>query len=123
MEGICGNCNGNPDDDLLTNPAKTNLPSNYSPTEKFAMSWLAEEPKLGLNETDPCLKIFEDELFGQCHFVVEPMMYITACQQDLARTGPSQKGSCESVAAYARECARNGVCIDWRKNGFCTMDW
>jgi von Willebrand factor len=142
MEGICGNCNGNPGDDLALNPAKANLPTNYSPVEKFALSWLADEPKLSLNEkrsqcfvddetnflplppeTDPCMKIFEDEIFGKCHFVVDPVMYITACQQDLARTGPSQKGSCESVAAYARECARNGICIDWRKNGFCTMDW
>lgn len=142
MEGICGNCNGNPDDDLITNPVATNLPSNSSPVKTFATSWLADEPKLALNEnkdtcyiddesnclplppeTDPCFKIIDEPAFEKCHFVVDPMMYVTACQQDLCRTGPSQKGSCETVAAYARECARNGVCIDWRKNGFCSMDW
>jgi integrin beta 3 len=148
MEGICGNCNGNPDDDVATNPAATDLPDSFIRTtsapsiKDFALSWLADEPKLELNEdkdtcyvddetnclplppeTDPCFKILDDVAFGKCHFVVDPIMYVTACQQDLCRTGPSQKGSCETVAAYARECARNGVCVDWRKNGFCTMDW
>jgi von Willebrand factor len=145
MEGICGNCNGNPDDDMLTNPAtttKTSTSETTAPLKTFAMSWLADNPKLALNEdkdtcyvddeanclplppeTDPCFRIYEDEVFEKCHFVVDPIMYITACQQDLCRTGPSQKGSCETIAAYARECARNGVCIDWRNKGFCTMDW
>lgn len=142
IEGICGNCNGNPDDDLTVNPSATNLPSDLSPVKTFAMSWLANEPKLALNEnkdtcfvddetnclplapeTDPCFKILDEAIFGKCHFVVDPIMYVTACQQDLCRTGPSQKGSCETVAAFARECARNGVCVDWRKNGFCNMDW
>jgi von Willebrand factor len=142
MEGLCGNCNGNPEDDLTKNPAATNLPVGASPIKTFAMSWLANEPKISVNEdintchvdeetdclplapeTDPCFKILDEATFGKCHFVVDPIMYVTACQQDLCRTGPTQKGSCETVAAYARECARNGVCVDWRKNGFCTMDW
>lgn len=142
MEGLCGNCNGNPEDDMVTNPAATNLPQDASPTKQFALSWLADEPKLALNErkdkcyvddetnclplppeTDPCFKILDDAVFGKCHFVVDPIMYVTACQQDLCRTGPNQKGSCESLAAYARECASNGVCVDWRKSGVCPMDW
>lgn len=142
MEGICGNCNGNPDDDMITNPAATNLPFGASPLKSFAMSWLAEEPKLELAEskdtcfiddeanclplppeTDPCFKILDEDIFGKCHFVVDPIMYVTACQADLCKTGPTQKGSCETVAAYARECATNGVCVDWRKNGFCSLDW
>lgn len=138
MEGICGNCNGNPNDDI-TSPA---LIGSTPSVKSFALSWLANEPKLALNEnkdtcyvddemnclplppeTDPCFKILDEVIFGKCHFVVDPIMFVTACQQDLCRTGPSQKGSCETVAAYARECATNGVCVDWRKNGFCTMDW
>ncbi|KAL7040824.1 hypothetical protein ACKWTF_000531 [Chironomus riparius] len=141
MEGICGNCNGNPEDDLTTNPAVPNLPLTNTPIQNFALSWLADEPKLKLTEdkdkcyvdeaseclplppeTDPCFKILDEDIFGKCHMVVDPIMYITACQQDLCRTGPTQKGSCESLAAYARECARNGICVDWRRNGLCTME-
>lgn len=141
MEGICGNCNGNPDDDLTNNPAVPKLPLTNTPIQNFALSWLADEPKLKLTEdkdtcyvdeaseclplppeTDPCFKILDEDIFGKCHIVVDPIMYVTACQQDLCRTGPTQKGSCESLAAYARDCARNGVCIDWRQNGLCPME-
>lgn len=143
MEGICGNCNGNPDDDLQINLEKySTIPDadKNSETKNFALSWLADEPKLGMNElkchvdeetdclplppdTDPCFKIFDETLFGKCHFVVDPIMFLTACQQDLCRTGPVQKGACGSIEAYARECARNGICVDWRRNGFCSMEW
>lgn len=142
MEGICGNCNGNPDDDLVRNPSVNySLPLTNTEMQNFALSWLADEPKLSLNEnkaschvdeetdclplppeTDPCFKILDDEAFAQCHIIVDPIQYVTACQQDLCRTGPTQKGSCESIAAYARECLRNGICIDWRRNGYCPME-
>lgn len=142
MEGICGNCNGNPDDDMINNPAGKKSPPGVTKLQSFATSWFAEEPALALNEnkemchvdeeskclplppeTDPCFKIFDEKIFGKCHFVVDPITYLTACQQDLCRTGPSQKGSCETIAAYARECERNGICVDWRKHNFCPMDW
>lgn len=130
-------------DDLITNPAAImKIPSKSSPLKSFAMSWIADNPKLSLNEdkdtcyvddeinclplppeTDPCLRILDDEVFEKCHIVVDPFMYISACQQDLCRSGPTQKGSCETIAAYARECARNGICMDWRTKGFCTKDW
>lgn len=133
---------GKPENDMITNPVKTTLPSGKSDLQNFALSWMADDPKLGLNEdpntcyvddvrdclplppeTDPCFKILDDEIFSQCHFVVDPIMYVTACQQDMCKTGPSQMGSCDSIAAYVRECARSGICIDWRRNGFCTMKW
>lgn len=142
MEGICGNCNGNPDDDLTRNPKSNySLPLTNTEMQNFALSWLADEPKLSLKEnketchvdeetdclplppeTDPCFKILDDDVFAKCHIIVDPISYVTACQQDLCRTGPTQKGSCESIAAYARECSRNGVCIDWRRSSFCPME-
>lgn len=152
MEGLCGDCNGKPTDDLQVNQIKLMdvrvNPSSAESKEKdekqlvkeFALSWLAEEPKLQLKEerchiseeseclplppeTDPCFKILDDTMFGKCHIVVDPAKYVTACQQDLCKTGPTQKGACDSLAAYARECARSGICVDWRRNGFCSMEW
>lgn len=153
MEGLCGDCNGKPGDDLQINPIKVMdvrvNPSSPSDSKdkkekelvkEFALSWLADEPKLKLKEekcqvaedtdclplppeTDPCFKILDEKMFGKCHIVVDPIQYVTACQQDLCRTGPTQKGACDSLAAYARECSRNGICVDWRSNGFCPMDW
>lgn len=141
MEGLCGNCNRNPDDDMTPNPKKkTQIKDVKDPLKAFALSWLADEPKLGINEqichvddetqclplppeTDPCFKILDQNIFGKCNLVVDPVMYLTACQQDLCRTGPTQKGACDSIAAYARECSRNGICVNWRLNGFCSMQW
>jgi von Willebrand factor len=142
MEGLCGNCNQNPDDDIVINAAKSKLAVTDANVtiRDFALSWLANEPKLGVKEdlntchideetdclplapeTDPCMKIIDEEIFGKCRYVVEPFPYVFACQQDLCRTGPTQKGACESIAAYARECARNNICVDWRRNSNCPM--
>jgi von Willebrand factor len=141
MEGLCGDCNGDPDDDLKPNKAKLQAlkPSGNS-IKDFALSWQSDDPKVNGNEqmcvvedeadclplppdSDPCFKILDEKLFGKCHFLVEPLMYVSACQQDLCKLGPDQKGSCNTIAAYARECARNGICVNWRLNGLCTYEW
>lgn len=141
MEGLCGDCNGDATDDIKLNPKKTTIISGTEPTIKeFANSWLADEPKLGKNEElchtddeakcqplspdlDPCFKIMDESIFGQCHLLVDPIMYVSACQKDICASGLTQKGACESLAAYARECSRNGLCIDWRRNDFCPVKW
>lgn len=92
MEGLCGNCNGNMDDDLQENPKK--LTEIMDPNEKltqkqsvdnFVWSWLSDEPKLKLlekscyvdrkepclqlpPERDPCLKILENPVFEPVNF-------------------------------------------------------
>jgi integrin beta 3 len=141
LDGLCGNCDGNPKDDFKINPQRsTKVKTVKDPLKAFVLSWLAEEPTLQMNEqvckvedeeeclplppeTDPCLKILDETLFGKCHLLVDPLMYVSACQQDLCRTGPTQKGACSSTAAYAKECNRNGICVDWRRDGFCSMEW
>lgn len=142
MEGICGNCNGNPDDDMIPNPASTLTANGNSDLKNFVLGWMADDPKLALNEnkdtcyiddeanclppppgSDPCFRILDEAIFGKCHKVVDEAMYVAACHQDLCRTGASQKGACESIAAYARECAKNGICVEWRKGSDCPLDW
>lgn len=144
MEGLCGDCNHDPANDFKPNPTKLiSLPSfaRKDPIKEFALSWQSDEPALGLNETeclieeeiesdciplppesDPCLKIFDEDLFGKCHMIVDPIMYVSACQQDMCKTGSIQEGACESLSAYARDCARNGVCLDWRRSGLCPFE-
>lgn len=137
MEGLCGDCDGEPENDLVMNKEATVFKENPT-VQDIVTSWQSKNPALNLSEDeclseerteinclplppekDPCLKILEMEVFGQCHLVVDPIMYVSACQQDLCRAGASQKGACESLAAYARECAQNGICIDWRRPDFC----
>ncbi|XP_055854171.1 hemocytin [Episyrphus balteatus] len=144
MEGLCGDCNGDPDNDLRMNPAKRR-PWKSTPSAvevcDIVESWKADEPKLGLGEDeclsedvavnecippppekDPCFKFFDAELFGECNTIVEPLIYVSACQQDMCKPGNDQKGACNSLAAYARECSRNGVCLNWRSPDLCPYD-
>lgn len=135
MEGLCGDCNGNPSDDLRANP-KAKKPAKSDSVRDVIQTWLADEPKLpkeqqcisqdeaensciALNpDQDPCFEILDEKTFGRCHLIVEPATYLSACQQDLCKTGPDQLGACKYLANYAAECSRNDICVDW-KRGLC----
>ncbi|XP_077869402.1 von Willebrand factor-like, partial [Saccoglossus kowalevskii] len=81
--------------------------------------------------------MLEQEPFTECHSVVAHKPYITTCMEDMCSCGavdaedvekrgahiiPRIGGSsclCTALAAYARECARLGVVIDWRNDDLC----
>ncbi|XP_037900754.1 hemocytin [Glossina fuscipes] len=141
MEGLCGDCDGNPNNDFQENPAKK---KKRKPSQDFVdimNSWRADEPKLGLDaseclseevvkedclplppEKDPCLWFFEEAIFGKCNMIVDPVIYVSACQQDICKVGNDQKGACESLSAYANECAKHGICLNWRRPDLCPYD-
>lgn len=70
-------------------------------------------------EKDPCMKIMDQDIFGQCHILVDPTMYASACQDEICKAGNSENVICETLSAYAKECFRHGICIDWRKAELC----
>lgn len=136
VEGLCGNCNGDPNDDIIANTKYTNKIESPTDLNEILQTWVADEPALKLNKTcnsdvqvaddcvplppdeDPCLEILNQDTFGQCHLVVEALKYVSMCQIDMCKLGNSQKGACSHLSAYARECSRNGICVDWKK-GVC----
>lgn len=137
MEGLCGNCNSNPEDDLVMNP-KSKKTNEFPTIKEIAESWLANEKLLNLDESmcfsqeqekieckpisaekDLCLKMLDENLFGQCHFVVDPIQYVSQCQKETCLTKDNLKSSCEYLDTYAKQCAKNSICIDWRKDGLC----
>jgi von Willebrand factor len=141
MEGLCGDCNDDPSDDLKPNLGKLQqLKPTGNAVKDFTMSWQSDDPRLTdptnnvctvedvtdcmplPPDQDPCFKILDEALFGKCHLLVDPTMYVSACQQDLCKLGPNQKGACNTMAAYARECARNGICLNWRAEAQCQYD-
>lgn len=128
LEGLCGDCNGNPTDDLKLNPKyKKKVLSND--INSIIESWLADEPALKVEEQcvkseeikdcvllpehDPCQAILDQSIFGQCHLLADPTMYVSMCQADICKTGA--KEACSHLAAYASQCSRHGLCIDWKK--------
>lgn len=136
MEGLCGDCNGNAADDLKPNPKVKQLTKGEA-IKDIVQTWLADDPALPKEdqclseeatqleciplppEQDPCFLILDETTFGRCHAIVDPIMYLSTCQSDMCRTGADQQGACQLVAAYAKECSRHDICVDW-KRGLCT---
>lgn len=132
LEGLCGDCNGDAQNDLQPNPKHADK-AKSNKLEEIVQTWLSDEPALEQEfgcvsdeksienclplppDDDPCTQMLAKETFGHCHFVVDPGMYVSLCQRDMCKSGPSQKGACTHLAAYVRECSRNGICVDWKK--------
>lgn len=130
LEGLCGDCDGSQGNDLKWNSQNKTQNSN-STVKDIIDSWVADEPALNITQkcvkseqmkdcvpppanNDPCLAILDQSIFGKCHLLVDPTMFVSLCHTYLCRTG-AVKEVCSHLAAYARECSRNGLCIDWKK--------
>ncbi|XP_015177061.1 PREDICTED: hemocytin [Polistes dominula] len=130
IEGLCGNCNNDIEDDLKQQDGK--ITNNV---EQFGKSWLVnslpfdyhldiqnciskqskQEPICNqLGENDSCNQILST-VFAQCHDLVDPDPYLSICQDSLCMG----KDYCDNIAAYARKCAEVGLCINWRTYDIC----
>lgn len=68
-------------------------------------------------DVDPCLKLTDSTIFGQCHAIVDVNLYLKKCHSILCQ---GHDGSfCHSLEAYVRECQSFGVCLDWRSPNLC----
>ncbi|KAG7205161.1 hypothetical protein KM043_018256 [Ampulex compressa] len=132
MEGLCGNCNEDVEDDLQKRDGK--ITDNFN---EFGMSWLvtdllysekldistctsSKEDKCipSLPNEDPCRRILNTQEFGQCHNLVDPMPYLISCQDAVCAGG----SYCNSIEAYARRCVQMGICLVWRSNKICPYE-
>ncbi|CAB3386136.1 Hypothetical predicted protein [Cloeon dipterum] len=131
-EGLCGNCNKDPADDLKRRDGVIS-----GDTDEFGFSWLVKDLPKGIlfedncevkklpeckplpPDEDPCLAIMDEEKFGKCHQLVDPRSYVQACQYDVCHSKQRQRSACRDVEAYARECQQHGVCLDWRSQTLC----
>lgn len=141
MEGLCGDCDNNPKNDLLENPANKKARTPNKELAVVLQSWKAEEPKLGNelqicsseiiteNECEPpppekdvCLMLYNQELFGQCNMIIDPGNYVALCQKEMCKPGSHQQSTCNLMAAYAHQCAQQGICLYWRRPELCPLD-
>ncbi|KAK2585761.1 hypothetical protein KPH14_010370 [Odynerus spinipes] len=128
IEGLCGNCNDDIEDDLRQQDGKI-----ADTVEQFGKSWLINDLPFDLNvnihncvskqeyicnipsvTNDPCNKILSSE-FAQCHDLVDPYPYLAICQDSLCIGGDY----CNQLATYAKKCAQAGLCIHWRTSAIC----
>ncbi|XP_070575061.1 mucin-5AC-like [Ptychodera flava] len=83
---------------------------HYSNQENIYQAQLAESLCIGLKSMD----------FAACHDIVSPDAYYQACKEDVCGCqGNGGDCQCNSYEAYAKECNRHGVTIQWRNENRC----
>ncbi|XP_078579024.1 uncharacterized protein LOC144863560 [Branchiostoma floridae x Branchiostoma japonicum] len=118
-EGLCGLCNNNKTDDNCSYNCcdwkVPDSPSNISCNEPEPSS----PPSIPCDQS-PCDVISDQKgPFGPCHAVVNYTSFLHSCQYD-RRACFSE---CQVLTAYANDCQRKGVCVDWRgKDNNCTFE-
>ncbi|XP_006822490.1 mucin-2-like [Saccoglossus kowalevskii] len=145
--GLCGVWNHNPNDDFtLPDGQRTFNVKEFAEAWKTTDPELsqaqceegASRPNCTGADVNTSCDILEQEPFNVCLSTVPVTPYITACMEDMCSCGgavdiedvenrsssviPQIGGPacmCTALAAYARECARLGVIIDWRNDDLC----
>eukprot|EP00062_Callorhinchus_milii_P024590 gi/632984662/ref/XP_007909250.1/ PREDICTED: mucin-6-like [Callorhinchus milii] len=130
--GLCGNYNGNLDDEYITQ--SKSLASNVL---YFANSWKEDPMCKDVTEiASPCDKnpyrlawaekmcaIINSKVFESCHKRVFWMPYYDNCVRD--GCGCELVGDCEclcdAIAVYAKACLDEGIAIDWRAPSICPV--
>ncbi|KAF7242489.1 IgGFc-binding protein [Varanus komodoensis] len=134
--GLCGNFNGNPEDDfqMATGTLAPNLTA-------FSESWVVETgSELCWNDCygpcKPCpsdlAKKYEAETscglitkassgpFAPCHSQVNPTPYFEGCVYDVCANEGNKQSLCDALKAYADACQGEGAQIgDWRTAAGC----
>ncbi|KAL4222951.1 Mucin-5B [Mactra antiquata] len=133
VEGLCGNFDGNQKNDFTTpqgGPAASRATT-------FADSWKVHAFCGNSKEIiDTCqsnterqpwaqqkCNIIASKVFESCHGIVPYQEYVDRCIFDgcACDTGGDCECLCTAVAAYAHQCAMNGVPVQWRTEEFCPI--
>lgn len=114
LEGLCGNCNKDKTDDMQVTSGK-----QVGTLEEFIHGWLhgdekacyISDPPCDDIPDDPCQKLLDPEIFGQCHLLLSPAIFLESCHHFTC--GKLKDRACISLETYAAGCAANGLCTDW----------
>ncbi|XP_047189522.1 otogelin-like protein isoform X2 [Scophthalmus maximus] len=125
--GLCGCCDGNPEDDLK-------LPNGTVVREVgdmmlFLQAWRVQTTddtehtrRVGDNCTTGdcsiCLSMLRQRAFTPCHSKVPPEQF---CDIMWAGDLHYKDHQCDFLAAYVAVCYTHQVCISWRRHNFCPL--
>ena len=126
--GLCGNYNGDPNDDFQTPDGSIESSSNA-----FGFSWVlgngTQDTCSGTILSDPCPPNLMSEAqtrcaelngvhFNACHNFLNPTSFIDSCIYDYCYSNQADREHFyyNSLATYASACATNGVILppDWQ---------
>uniref|UniRef100_A0A8C4DDR5 Mucin-2 n=1 Tax=Dicentrarchus labrax TaxID=13489 RepID=A0A8C4DDR5_DICLA len=130
--GLCGNFDGDAQNDFTTNGQLT-----VSNQLEFANSWKVSSSCIDMDmNVDPCVErnnrhtwakkkcsIITGDIFKECHKKVDYHTFHENCVKDSCAcdTGGDCECFCTAVAAYAQACIEAGVCIAWRTPEICPV--
>ncbi|KAK3093998.1 hypothetical protein FSP39_022729 [Pinctada imbricata] len=148
MEGLCGNCNGDRNDDFRTKEGKDvkKDKNRYSLVgDSFAVMDEDDETGKCITQESPpvtcdnkmsklvstnayCGLIIDKKgAFKDCirQFPDLAKQFFESCKFDICSIDKEAKllssEKCDSVEAFAEECEENGVSVKWRTSSFCPM--
>ncbi|XP_033114280.1 mucin-2-like, partial [Anneissia japonica] len=128
--GLCGTYNNNPEDDFMlhdgtitTSPASCGSDYTMNPAECSVANQLRYcIIDVDIQRAKHSCQAIKNETFADCHPFVRYEPYYEACQEDVCNCNCSRTDcACNSYEAYARECARHKVYIDWRTEERCPI--
>ncbi|KAG8182111.1 hypothetical protein JTE90_018382 [Oedothorax gibbosus] len=124
--GMCGNYNGDPQDDFKAKNGKIVATAGdfgnswrVGKMKKCVMSQPVHEERRRTGEQHvramrEC-NVLKSPAFTPCHRTVSPKPYYNSCYLDAGECRPRDRCYCETLTAYARQCARAGKELgDWR---------
>lgn len=132
-KGLCGDYNGNGEDDFKTPSdgmfeASANLfgdswrKESYCSVSKDIVDTCNMNPERRVWATEKC-GVLKSSVFESCHSEVDVDPYLKRCVFDTC--GCDLGGDCECLctvlAAYAQECNARGVPIKWRSQKLCPI--
>ena len=129
--GLCGNYNGNLNDDFVT-PA--NIPTFSA--SAFSHSWLINNdissacveppppnpcPADIMAEAQTMCAVLRETSFSSCNDIVDPTDFIESCMYDYCHCNEVDREECycNSLAAYAHACSSNGIILQSWRNDYC----
>ncbi|XP_042325556.1 mucin-19 [Sceloporus undulatus] len=130
--GLCGNHNGNLQDEFTTrlgtlaagpvefgNSWKTIPMCSDIPAESFPCDANAYCKNWAVRKCE----IIRDHRFRECHNKIDPTPYHKACIEEACVCTMEGKyhGFCTAVSMYAEACASVGICISWRTPELCPV--
>ncbi|XP_043237348.1 hemocytin-like [Amphibalanus amphitrite] len=111
--GVCGNCNGSPEDEESRSPAFWLL-DHERPDQCVSEKPPCVPPPA---DQDPCQALLDETVFGACHQLQDPAPLVAACQRRLC--DDVTHDVCDELEQYARRCYESGLCLPWRSDELC----
>ena len=118
-KGLCGTYNDDSSDDFLDFDG--NLQSSVQP---FADSYISNDCQPTAYNPPQCAyecTELDQSYFAPCHGVVDKDFFKHLCKMDACASNEVGRPAavCAILDVYSRQCAMNGIQLNWRRSDFC----